>query len=241
MFPIKDTIPSREFPCATWTIIIINAIVFFIELSLPKELLTKVFYNFGVVPARYSHPDWAVFFGLSFDNYWPFLTNMFLHGGWMHFISNMWTLYLFGDNVEDRLGHVRFLVFYILSGIVASITHYIFNLHSTVPALGASGAIAGVMGAYFIMFPHSRVITLIPILFIPYFIEIPAFVYLWVWFVTQLLSGTFSLLSPEAGGGIAWWAHIGGFVTGILMLPLFKKRRSSYRVFFSDEIYSDFL
>ncbi len=239
MFPIKDTVPSREFPWATWTIIVINTVVFLIELSLPEETLKEVFYHFGVVPARYSHPEWAILWGLPVDNYWPFLTNMFLHGGWMHFISNMWTLYLFGDNVEDRLGHFRFIVFYLLCGVAASITHYIFNIHSTVPAIGASGAIAGVMGAYFLMFPFARVITLIPIFFIPYFIEIPAFVYLWVWFVSQLFSGAFSLLSPSEGGGIAWWAHIGGFVVGMFLLPVFRKKGHSYRRYFADEIYLD--
>ena len=239
MIPLRDTIPTREFPVATWMIIILNSIVFFIEISLPEKSLTAIFYHFGVVPARYSDPLWAVSHGLTQGNYLPFLTNMFLHGGWMHFISNMWTLYLFGDNVEDRMGHVRFFVFYILSGLAASLTHYFFNMDSTVPAIGASGAIAGVMGAYFILFPHSRVITLIPILFLPYFIEIPAFVYLWVWFISQLFSGTFSILAPEAGGGIAWWAHIGGFVAGILMLPLFKKRKGLYRRYYPDELYQD--
>lgn len=239
MIPLRDTIPTREFPLATWLIIILNSAVFFIEISLPEKTLTALFYHFGVVPARYSDPLWAVSHGLTQGNYLPFLTNMFLHGGWIHFISNMWTLYLFGDNVEDRMGHVRFFVFYILSGFAASLTHYFFNMNSTVPAIGASGAIAGVMGAYFVLFPHSRVITFIPILFIPYFIEIPAFVYLWVWFVSQLFSGTFSLLAPETGGGIAWWAHIGGFVAGILMLAFFRKRRSSYRRYYPDEIFSD--
>ncbi len=241
MFPIKDTIPSREFPIVTWALIIINSLVFLFETTLSKEQLEALFYYFGVVPARYSHPEWAVVFGLPIDNYWPFITNMFLHGGWTHIISNMWTLYLFGDNVEDRMGHLRFLVFYLLCGIAASITHFVFNIHSTVPALGASGAIAGVMGAYFILFPHSRVITLVPIFFLPYFIEIPAFVYLGVWFITQLFSGTFSLASASTGGGIAWWAHIGGFVVGILLLPIFKKKQDQYRPFYSDEIYYDIL
>ncbi len=241
MFPLKDTIPSREFPIVTWLLIVVNSVIFLVEISLPTDVLTSIFYQFGVVPARYSHPEWAVVLGLPIDDYLPFLTNMFLHGGWMHIISNMWTLYLFGDNVEDSLGHTRFLVFYLLSGIAASVTHYIFNADSTVPAIGASGAIAGVMGAYFIMFPHSRIITFIPLFFIPYFIEIPAFVYLWVWFVSQFFSGTFSMLSPESGGGIAWWAHIGGFLAGIILLPLFKKRRDAYRRYYPDEIYSDII
>ncbi len=237
MFPVKDTVPSREFPIVTWALIIINSLVFLFETTLSPAELERLFYLFGVVPARYSHPAWAVFFGLPVDNYWPFLTNMFLHGGWMHIISNMWTLYLFGDNVEDRMGHGRFLLFYLLCGISASITHFIFNIHSTVPALGASGAIAGVMAAYLILFPAARVITLVPIFFLPYFIEIPAVIYIGVWFITQLYSGAFSLISPRAGGGIAWWAHIGGFVMGLLLLPLFKKRGAQYRRYYSDEVF----
>jgi membrane associated rhomboid family serine protease len=241
MFPLKDTIPGREFPIATWSIIIVNVIVFLVEESLPRETLKEVFYFFGIVPARYSHPEWSILLGLPFDNYWPFLTNIFLHGSWMHIIGNMWSLYLFGDNVEDRMGHLRFLLFYLLSGIAAGLTHFIFNIDSTVPALGASGAIAGVMGAYFILYPHSRIITLIPLFFIPYFIEIPAFIYMIVWFSSQFFSGTFSLLSPEAGGGIAWWAHIGGFISGIVLLPFFRKSEREYRTYYTDELYYDIL
>lgn len=240
MIPIKDTIPSRQFPFVTWAIILANTLVFLIELSLPEWQLQRLFYRLGIVPARYSHPEWALFHGLPLDDYWPFLTSQFLHGGWMHFIGNMWSLYLFGDNVEDRMGHLRFLVFYLLSGICAGIVHYFFNLNSTVPAIGASGAIAGVMGAYFIMFPHSRIITMVPLFFIPYFIEIPAFVYLWVWFMTQVFSGTFSLTVPEAVGGIAWWAHIGGFAFGVFSLPFFKKKESQYRRFYDDELFIEF-
>ncbi|RME65504.1 MAG: rhomboid family intramembrane serine protease, partial [Nitrospirae bacterium] len=128
-----------------------------------------------------------------------------------------------------------------LSGVCAGIVHFVFNINSTVPAIGASGAIAGVMGAYFIMFPHSRIITLVPLFFIPYFIEIPAFVYLWVWFMTQVFSGTFSLVAPEAAGGIAWWAHIGGFAFGVLSLPLFKKNENQYRRLYDDELFIEFL
>lgn len=230
MFPIKDTIPSREFPFVTWGIIVFTAIVFLFETSLNRRALVSLFYHFGMVPARYSYPQWVPLEDLP-SLYLPFVTNLFLHGGWMHFISNMWTLYIFGDNVEDRMGHLAFFIFYILSGIVANITHYLFNPNSPIPVIGASGAIAGVMGAYFVMFPFSRVITLIPIFFIPYFVEIPAFVYLLVWFSIQLLSSSFSLVSPEAGGGIAWWAHIGGFIGGIVLLPFFVRRRRRKRFF----------
>jgi membrane associated rhomboid family serine protease len=236
MIPIHDTIPSRERPFVTWILITLNAVVFLFEMSLPKQALEALFYNLGLVPARYTHPEWAVVFGLPLDNYWPFLTNMFLHGGWTHILGNMWSLWIFGDNVEDRLGHWRFLLFYLLSGIAAGLVHVMFNPHATIPAVGASGAIAGVMGAYFVMFPTSRVVTLIPIFFIPYIIEIPAVVYLGFWFLSQLFSGTMSLAAPQSVGGIAWWAHVGGFVAGIVLLKILRKRRHRYRRYYDDEL-----
>ncbi|RMG00857.1 MAG: rhomboid family intramembrane serine protease [Nitrospirae bacterium] len=239
MFPIRDNIPSREFPVVTWGIITLNTLIFLFETSLPPDVLKQLFYLFGIVPARYSRPEWALFFGIPVGNYWPFITNMFLHGSWMHIISNMWTLYLFGDNVEDRMGHLRFFIFYILCGIAASLVHLIFNINSTMPAIGASGAISGVMAAYFILFPTARVVTLIPLFFLPYFIEIPAIVYIGVWFISQLFSGTFSLLSPDDVGGIAWWAHIGGFLMGLFFLFFFKKKHDIYRKYFADEIFFD--
>jgi len=231
MFPIQDTVPRRESPFVTWAIILINGIVFLIELSLPPDALRAFLYHFGVVPARYMHPDVA---GPPLG-FLPFLTGMFVHGGWTHFIGNMWCLWLFGDNVEDRLGHVRYLGFYLICGLVSGITHVLFNPGSIVPAIGASGAISGIMGAYLVMFPTASVITLIPLFFIPYFVEIPAVIYLGVWFISQLFSGTFSLIAGISGG-IAWWAHIGGFLSGILLLPAFRKRRRSYRVYYDDEV-----
>lgn len=235
MIPIRDIIPRREFPFVNYSIIVINILIFLYEVSLPEGLLNDFFYLFGLVPARFSHPEWAYFNGLYIDNYWPFFTNMFLHGSWFHLISNIWTLFIFGDNVEDRLGHFKYLIFYILSGLAASITHFIFNIDSTIPAIGASGAIAGVMGAYLIMFPYSRIVTLIPIFIIPFFIEIPAIIYLGIWFYTQIVSGTFSLMANQNAAGIAWWAHIGGFVFGMIAHIIFKKKK--YRDFYPDEIY----
>jgi len=238
MVPIRDTVPRRETPIVTWGIIALNVIVFLIELSLPERTLMWVFYHFGLVPARYANPHFATWFGPAADSIWPFITNMFLHGSFMHLIGNMWALWIFGGAVEDRLGHGRFVGFYLLCGIAASLTHYITNLSSTVPAIGASGAIAGVMGAYFVMFPAAQVITLIPVFFLPFFISIPAVIYLGVWFLTQLFSGVSSLVAPQFGGGIAWWAHVGGFVAGIVLLPLFRKRKIAYRKHYPDEIYA---
>ncbi len=234
MIPLKDTIPHRHTPFITYLLIVINVLIFFYELSLPPHYLNKLLYTFGLVPARYSHPDWASFLGLHFDNYWPFFTCMFLHGGWFHIISNMWCLWLFGDNVEDKFGHFGFFMFYIICGLIASFTHYYFNADSTVPVIGASGAIAGVMGAYFVMFPKSRILTLIPIFFIPFFIEIPAVIFLGFWFLSQLFSGTVILFASSHVAGIAWWAHIGGFVAGMILHKIFKKDERDY---FPDEYY----
>src|SRR6266550_2152053 len=145
MLPIQDNVPRRNPPIATWGLILANAVVFLYELSLPEEVLEAFFYLFGMVPARYSHPGWAEQVGLRWDDYWPFFTSMFLHGGWTHFLGNMWFLYLFGDNVEDRMGPARYLVFYLLCGLAAGITHWLTNPTSYVPTVGASGAIAGVL------------------------------------------------------------------------------------------------
>ncbi len=231
MIPIQDSIPRRTAPIVTWVIILINSLVFLYETALPEPLLRAFVDTFGVVPRRYTDPSWYAA-GIS---YWPFLTSMFLHGGWTHLVGNMWTLWIFGDNVEDRLGKGRFIAFYLLCGIAASITHVIFNMNSPIPSIGASGAIAGVMGAYFVMFPHSRVITLVPIFFWPFFFEIPAIFFLGFWFMSQLFSGTFAIMAPQVGGGIAWWAHIGGFLAGILLLPIFRRNKNQYRDFYPDE------
>jgi membrane associated rhomboid family serine protease len=234
MFPIRDTVESRYAPVVTWLLIAVNSVVFLFELALDPRMLERLFYVFGMVPARYTHPEWAQGLGLLASDYTPFLTSMFLHGGWAHIIGNMWTLWIFGDNVEDRLGKARFLLFYLLAGIVAGFTHWITNPESTVPAVGASGAIAGVLGAYFVLYPTSRVIILVPVLFWPFFFELPAVTYLFFWFVTQIFGATLSGLSPGAVGGVAWWAHIGGFVAGVLLhrlflSPLGRAQRRRYR------------
>jgi membrane associated rhomboid family serine protease len=231
MFPLKDTILRTGFPSITWALITVNGIIFLFEISIPKNILGTVFYLFGLIPARYSYPRWAYIHGLPFDDYLSFLTNMFLHEGWLHIIGNMWFLHLFGSTVEDRLGHGQFLIFYLLSGIAASAIYFMVDIHSTIPAFGASGAIAGVMGGYMVMFPRARILTLILILFFPIFVEISAFFYIGFWFLLQLFSGTLSLGSPQAGGGVAWWGHIGGFATGVVLLPFFKRKKDDRRRF----------
>lgn len=235
MIPLRDTIPSRSVPVVTWLLIAINSLVFLFELSLSPEELESFIRLFGIVPARYTHPEWATGIGLAIDDYWPFLTSMFLHGGWTHIIGNMWTLWIFGDNVEDRMGRWRFLLFYLLTGIAAGLTHWFMHPDSTVPVVGASGAIAGVLGAYFILFPHSRIIAVFPVFFYPFFFELPALTYLLFWFISQLLGGTVAGLAADSVGGIAWWAHVGGFIAGIILLPVFATRRRRGRRWERDE------
>lgn len=209
-----------------WCLIALNAIVFWIEIRLPEARLASFIERGGLVPERLLH-DWS--------HSWALLTSMFLHGGWMHIIGNMWFLYLFGDNVEDRMGPLRFLAFYLLCGVAAALTHVLLHADSKVPVIGASGAISGVMGAYFILFPKSRVITLIVILLIIRLVEIPAQVYLGLWFVLQLLSGFVSLGAADGFSSVAWWAHIGGFVAGMVLMPVFVRRRQPSRRSYPDE------
>lgn len=233
MFPISDNIPSRRTPIVTYTLIFINCIVFFIELSLPSNLTYRIFYTFGIVPARYTNLDWAYIAGFPVGFIWlimPLITSMFLHGSWLHIISNMWFLWIFADNVEDRLGHVRFAIFYLLCGIAAGVAHIIINPTSTIPAIGASGAISGVLGAYFVFFPMAMIIVLIPVVFWPIFIPLPAFIYITTWFLIQFLSGTVSLIIPYNISAIAWWAHIGGFIAGGLFSRVFSKKSSSITI-----------
>lgn len=237
MIPLMDTIPHREKPFVTWMIIIVNFLVFLFQTSLPPDISELFVHHFSFVPVKLTNL-WREGLRLEILFFsWPLITSMFLHGSWLHLIGNMWSLWLFGDNVEDRVGHLRFLVFYLLSGIIASLTHYIFNAYSSVPTIGASGAIAGVMGAYFIMFPLARIITIIPFLWVPLFVQIPAIFFIGFWFVSQFFSGLFSLLGPAFGGGIAWWAHIGGFIFGIIAIPFFRRKFKRYRSFFDDEFY----
>ena len=230
MFPIRDTIPSRHVPFMTWTLICVNVLIFIYQLGLPDRELGRLIYSFGLVPARYFSPEWSASVGLPRMDVWPFVTSMFLHGGLLHLVLNVWTLWIFGDNVEDRMGPFRFLAFYLSCGLVAGLAHLAFNLSSTVPTIGASGAIAGVLGAYLILYPGARVVTMIPIFFWPVFFELPAFIYLGFWFVSQFLSAALSTSGTPGSGGIAWWAHIGGFLAGLILhRKFFSRRRNSRR------------
>lgn len=232
MIPLHDTIPSRQFPLANWVIIGFNTVAFLFELSLPEYKLELLVRYFGLVPAHFTDPDWAQWMGFP-HSYLPFFTNMFLHSGWGHFLGNMWTLYIFGDNVEDRMGSLRYVMFYIITGLAAGLTHMLIHPTSTIPAIGASGAISGVMAAYMFLFPHSRIIFFFPVLFLPYFIELPALLYIGVWFVGQFISGISVLSITQQAGGIAFWAHIGGFGAGAVIYRLFVRYR--YRRTYDDE------
>jgi membrane associated rhomboid family serine protease len=206
-----------------WAIVGANVAAFIYQLSLGDQDLQWFLYQHALVPRRYFFPAWGQANGLSPLDLTPFLTNTFLHGGFLHIILNLWTLYIFGPALEDRLGPARFLVLYLLSGVAASVAHAAFNAASPVPVLGASGAIAGVIAAYAVRFPYAWVRVIVPILFIPLFFSIPAMVFAGLWFFMQVLQGAGELLSPFGrAAGIAWWAHIGGFIAGFVLLPLLE-------------------
>jgi membrane associated rhomboid family serine protease len=232
MIPIGTAVPSRYPPIVTWLLIAVNCCVFLFQQTLSAAELNDFINRFALVSARFFASAET---GLSLEDFLPFVTMMFLHGGWFHLIFNMWTLWLFGPAIEDRLGHGRYLAFYVACGIAAGIAHALFNPTSTEPALGASGAIAGVLGAYMRLFPLSRVIVIVPIIFIPLFFELPAFVFVGLWFFLQILQGAVELLAPAASGGVAWWAHVGGFVVGFALGPWLVRAHRNYRVYYADE------
>ncbi|MGD9332184.1 MAG: rhomboid family intramembrane serine protease [Desulfobacterales bacterium] len=218
MIPLRDNIRSQNYPVVNNLLIGLNVLVFAIQLSQGSDWNRFVF-TYGLVPARFTDPALSAYFGLP-ANLFSLLSFMFLHGGFMHIIFNMWSLWIFGDNVEDRLGPLRYLGFYLAAGLLSGLSHMALNLGSQAPTIGASGAVAGVMGAYFILHPGAKILTLIPIIIIPWVIEIPAFVFLGLWFLIQFISAAGS----QAGAtGIAWWAHIGGFIGGMVLLKLIDR------------------
>src|SRR5687767_15746167 len=206
MIPLRDVIPSQTTPYITVTIILMNAVAWCYELVLPGNELPAFLQIYGVVPADFEAST--------------LLTSMFLHGSWMHVIGNMWYLWIFGDNVEDRVGHGRFIVFYLFCGMAAAIGQIFIDPGSRLPMVGASGAIAGVMGAYFVLYPRSRVLTLVPVFFFLELMEVPAILFLGIWFLMQLLAGVGSLgvATTQDVGGIAFWAHIAGFGAGVIWI-----------------------
>jgi len=213
MFPIRDTQPSYSKPVVTVFLIVINLLVFLYEFSLDGYSQNEFVATYALVPEHFQ-----------FIN---ILTSMFLHGGWMHVLGNMWFLWIFGDNIEDILGHSKYLMFYLLCGVVASLTHILLNPGSTLPSVGASGAIAGVLGAYLLLFPRARVTTLIPIFIFFWIRDLPAIFILGLWFVLQLFSGVGSpsVAGQEQAGGVAYFAHIGGFILGMILIAVMRPRR----------------
>jgi membrane associated rhomboid family serine protease len=199
MFPISDVIPSRTRPVVTIGLIAVNALIFLYQLQLDDVTVQRLVFRFGVIPARFSYGD--------------VVTSMFLHADFLHFLGNMVFLWIFGDNVEDRLGHVKYVLFYLGSGAIAAIAQVFADPSSFAPMIGASGAIAGVMGAYFVIYPHSRVLTAVFLVLFLDIIEIPAIFFLGIWFLLQLLSGAMTFGTQE--GGVAFWAHAAGFLAGI--------------------------
>lgn len=218
MFPLYDTIRSRKFPLINLTLIVANVLVFLYEMRMDPVALKGFIFTWGLIPASFlADPSsaWTNIF-----------TSMFLHGGWFHIINNMWVLFIFGDNVEARMGSIRYLVFYLLGGTAAGLMQTYILPSSAVPMIGASGAVAGVLGAYLILFPRSRIASIVPIFFIFTLIEIPAFIFLLFWFVSQIYSGLFAV-QGGGGSGIAWWAHIGGFIFGVIMVSFFAIKRKT--------------
>jgi len=220
MIPIRDRNPSGTFPYVTIGIIVINILIFLYELSLGSGL-GEFIMKFGVVPLKVSYYSQAS--DLTFINtFFPFISSMFLHGGFVHLIGNMWFLWIFGDNIEDKLGHFKFIAFYFLCGIIASSVHVFFNSQSNVPCVGGSGAIAGVLGAYMVTFPRARVVTIVPLFVFIQVMELPAIVVLGFWFVIQFFNGAATITASTSGAGVAWWAHIGGFAAGVIILYIIR-------------------
>ncbi|MDD3315636.1 MAG: rhomboid family intramembrane serine protease [Syntrophaceticus sp.] len=220
MIPLRDNTYSHSFPFVNVIIIVLNVLIFLYQQSMPQDLLVLFFYNFGVTPAQVIN---QVIAGESLlITGFPFISCIFLHGGWLHLLGNMLYLWIFGDNVEDRIGHLRYLLFYLLIGIISSIAHIISVPESQVPIIGASGAIAGIMGAYFLAFPKAKILTLVPVFFFITFIQVPAIIFLPIWFAIQIING----LSTAGMGAdaVAWWAHIGGFISGVILMPFFARR-----------------
>jgi membrane associated rhomboid family serine protease len=218
MFPIRDTNKSSTFPIVNWMIIIINAGIFIIQVRLPRETVEIIFNTFGVIPIRFVefHPLAPI----------SLFSSQFLHGGWLHIIRNLWILYIFGDNVEDRIGHIQYLVFYIITGIAGSLLQVVTQPFSNTPMIGASGAISGVLGAYIFFFPRARILTFVPIFILPWLVEIPAVIFLGIWFLSQFVN-VINEASTIVNSGIAYWAHLGGFGAGFILARRFKQTRDN--------------
>jgi membrane associated rhomboid family serine protease len=223
VFPFTDTAPRAARPAIVLLLIVANAAVFLYTITLPADALNELLLNYALIPARYTHPAMARAAGLDPNDFWPLITDAFLHGGWLHIIFNMWFLWIFGPAMEARFGRFWFLVLYFGGAIAANYVHIVTHPDSTEPVLGASGAIAAVIAAYAVIYPNERVITIVPIFFIPLFIPIPAIIFAGIWFGLQVLEGSGELMQPSMGAGVAWWAHIGGFGFGAVFALILSR------------------
>jgi len=224
MIPLKDDIPARRFPVVNISLIGVNIAVFLFEWASGPHI-NQLIMRFGFVPARFSSMySWDY---LDISRYTTIFTSLFLHGSLFHVLANMWVLWIFGDNVEDCMGRLRYLIFFFLCGIASVVAQALSNPDSTLPLVGASGAISGVLGAYFLTYPRARILTLVPIFILFYLIDLPAFIFLGLWFFIQFVSGYASMMAKDAatGGGIAWWAHVGGFGAGVVLVHLFRQEK----------------
>jgi membrane associated rhomboid family serine protease len=231
MIPLRDDTPRFSTPFVTYFIIALNTVVFLFELAVGgqgHQALNGLMYQFGVVPLHFERALTAGSTASLAGLFLPILTSMFLHASWLHIIGNMWVLWIFGDNIEDYLGHFTYLLFYLVSGFAAAVAHILLNAGSNVPSVGASGAIAGVMGAYFVLYPRARVLIWFPPIF---FFHLPAWLVLGYWFFVQFLSGAATSIAEtsQTSGGIAFWAHVGGFVAGIVLIKVLPERPRRYR------------
>jgi len=226
MIPIRDTEPSLTKPVIVKAIIFINVLVFLYEVILGHQRLELFMDHAGLIPAKYFYL--GEFASQAYgERFTPLFTHMFLHGGWFHVGFNMLFLWIFGDNVEDRLGKVRFVIFYLVCGLAAAYLQLYMSADSRVPMVGASGAIAGIMGGYMVLFPRARVVAIVPIFYFVQLVQLPAVVFLGFWFVMQFFSGTIAALEgARSRGGVAFWAHIGGFVAGVMLVKVFAKRKA---------------
>jgi len=224
MIPIRDSAPCYTKPYVSWALIFICSSLFVLLEISPERLHRYVIYIYGMVPARYTNPEWAVAMGYPADYYLSFLTNLFLHGGWVHLIINMWFIWIFADNVEDRMGHGRFIVFYLLCGLIATFVQWQYTPEVVNPVVGASGAIAGVLAAYFFLYPYARIVLWVPILLLPIFIEIPAIAFIGVWVIFQMQNASTAALFYGGATDVALWAHLGGFMAGIVLFRFFLRK-----------------
>lgn len=220
MIPIRDTAPCNSTPYMTWSLMAVCIAIFLVMQVMPYELSYKLTYLYGMVPNRYANPQWGLAYGLPFDGYLSFLTSLFLHGNWLHIIFNMWFMWIFADNIEDRMGKWRFLGFYLICGVLATMLQWYSTPTLVIPVVGASGAIAGVMAAYYFLYPFEGVI----VYFFPIVVRLPAVTFVGLWVIFQLYSITTSTYVPGATSDSALWAHVGGFVAGAILHRFFLRK-----------------